>query len=165
MDAKDTIELMVNPGYWEHLLVFTFFGHPVPYTRMTQRGLWMPAAQAYLAYKKALADSLRTSFPDLVIAPAPPTRLAIERARYNREQNLITYALGVDVYLAKDAGDWSNFYKGAEDALQTAGMIWNDRKMTDSLGGKRRIDKKNPRIEIMLYRHIEPEKAAKKGKW
>ena len=133
-------------------LKFIFPGHPVPYTRMTQGSRWTQAAQNYLGYRNALADALRAEFPNLVIPPAPPTSDVKARKAYNEQQKRIHYELGVDVFLARDAGDWSNFYKAVEDALQCAGLVWNDKQITRCLGGDRRIDKENPRVEIVLWR-------------
>lgn len=67
-------------------------------------------------------------------------------------QKGIRYALGVDVWFAEDRADWSNAFKAVEDALQCAGVIWNDRMIVRCLGGDRNVDKQNPRIEFELRR-------------
>lgn len=131
-------------------LEFTFNGHPVPYTRMTQGTRWTQPAQNYLGYRNALADALRVKFPDWNIPEAPQDKK--QRQKYNAEQKKIFYSLGVDVYLSADKGDWSNFYKGVEDALQVAGLVWNDKQINRCLGGFRVIDRENPRIEMTLVR-------------
>lgn len=155
-------QVQVDNSYWDLHLSFTFHGSPVPYTRMTQKGIWRPDAQNYLGYRNALADAIKAKFPELIIPPAPPTSLPALRKKYNAEQNQYTYALGMDVILQRDTGDWSNYYKAVEDALQCARLIWDDRKMTDSLGGRKRVNAENPRVEIKLYRHFEPMPIKKK---
>lgn len=147
--------VFIPPEGFEHLIRFVFPGSPVPYTRMTQGSRWTKAAQNYLGYRNALADALRFSFPGLVLPPAPDARLfPKERKAYNKQHAGAVYALGVTAFIAADRGDWSNFYKTVEDALQCAGLIWNDRLIRCSLGGWVVIDKENPRIVFELWRMV-----------
>lgn len=133
-------------------LDMVFSGAPIPYTRMTQGTRWTERSQNYLGYRNALADALRTAFPSWVIPQPPPVVLKKERAAYTKEQNKISYWLGVDVWFVRDSGDWDNAYKAVADSLQVAGIVWNDKRIVRSLGGWRYVDKENPRIKIHLER-------------
>ena len=127
---------------------FCFEEVPVPYTRMTQAGKFRKDARKYLKYRNALADAIRAAFPDWQLPfrskekKASDAWLDIQRERY--------YGLGVNVYYSWDAGDNSNGKKVVEDALQCAGIIWDDKRIKQDLGGVREVDKHNPRIEFEL---------------
>ena len=129
---------------------FTFPGPPVAAVRMTRASMWRPQAQNYIGYRNALADKLRAQYPDWQVGK-PPT-VAKERTKWIKEQKRYFYRLGVSAYVESDRADWDNLYKSAADSIQCAGLIWNDRLIEESLGGVRKIDKENPRLEITLER-------------
>lgn len=108
---------------------FTFIGPPVPYVRMTRTGIWTKAAQNYLGYKEALAEALKSKYPALVLPEPPPTSQKKERAAYNKEHRQATYELEVHVILHRERGDGDNYFKTVADALEHAGILWNDKRI------------------------------------
>lgn len=59
------------------------------------------------------------------------------------------FNLDMEVFIKNDIGDRTNFQKGVEDALQEAGIIWNDKQVIDGRT-KVTIDKTKPRIWLEL---------------
>ena len=134
---------------------FIFPGEPVPYTMMTQNNKWADAPQKYLKYKHALARALKEAFSQFQIPEEPPKKTPEHKA-WKKEQKHTFYGLGVDVWLARDIGDHDNFRKGAQDSLQVAGLIWNDKKVIHTLSAWRLIDEENPRLRLRLIK-LNPE--------
>lgn len=130
-------------------LSFVFAGPVVPYTRMTQGTRWTKRAQNYLGYRNALADAVRKVFPDWQLPERNKDDKKTDKA-WLKEQKARLFALGCNVFFPADNADWSNGLKVIEDALQCAGVLWNDKRIIQSLGGIRAVDKHNPRIEFEL---------------
>lgn len=134
-------------------LEFIFPGIPVPYVRMNHQNIWTERVQNYLAYKLALATSLRAKFPELVIE-GPPTSDKKARAQFLKRHKSVSYRLDFRVFEPKEKGDWDNYGKGIGDALQDAGLIVNDKKIKTGswvIG----IDSADPRVEIVLFRYCK----------
>ena len=127
-------------------LEFTFPFAPVPASRprVTTRGTFTP--KRYRDFKKALALALFKEF-GFWAWDIPPVGHK-ERSKYLKTHR---YGLVVDAYLDKDTGDWDNYGKCVSDALEQAGIIAND-KQIDSGTVNKSIDRKNPRLEIRLWK-------------
>ena len=143
---------------WQLLFDEFVPGSPVPYTLVTQASLWRPRSQNYAAYKSYVGSTLASRHPDLVLPEAPPTSEKKARAQYNKEHGKTVYAIAVTAYLEKDSGDWSNYLKAAEDALQDkrakTNLIWNDSKIVKCFGGEKIIRKEDPGLQITLWRKL-----------
>lgn len=127
-------------------------GAPVPYTRMTRKSKWVDeAAKKYLDYKHQFSDAIRKHFPDWQLPPRPKHDKKADKL-WLKEQKKITYGLQMDVWFSRDSGDYSNALKVLEDALQGAGVIWDDKMIKRFEGGDSKIDRENPRIEFKFWR-------------
>lgn len=113
-------------------LLVTILGQPVPYTS-TMRGQKKDRqAKRYLAWKKGAAWCvLAEAKGDVMETPV---------------------RIGVQVYHVAHRGDITNFHKGAEDACVAAKIIPDDspRYVSGILPCDFHIDKKNPRIEVLI---------------
>lgn len=122
---------------------FTHHGEPVPYERMNNRNIWSNRVQRYLQYKGLMAESLKSEYQDWVDDLQSVCLIARRQRRYS---------LSVRVYAARDAGDLDNFIKCIKDAIQDAGLVWNDRRIDHFNDCWLFVDRKNPRIEFTLER-------------
>ena len=125
---------------------FTYPFPPVPASRprVTQRGTFTP--KRYADYKKALTLALFKEF-GFWAWDIPPVG-SKERSKWLKANR---YGLQVDAFLDKDTGDWDNYGKAVSDALEQAGIIAND-KQIDTATVNKSIDRKNPRLEIRLWK-------------
>lgn len=144
----------IKPIKFKRSFEFTFPGPPVPYTRMTRASMWTKAAQNYLGYRNALADTIRAKYTDWKLPPRPSKDEKKADKAWLKVQKQRFFALGVNVWLASDNADWDNVLKATTDAIQASGIIWNDKQVKVCLGGTREVDKENPRIEF-LFGEIE----------
>lgn len=133
------------------ILSATFDGAPVPYTRMTQRSMYAdPAAKRYLDYRNRLAQDIRKRFPtvchDFKAMRNLPDWKTLRKSLLSEY-----FFLEVMVYPAQDRGDLSNFFKMVEDALQMAGVIYDDKRIV-RIKGSLRIDRECPRVSFTLSR-------------
>lgn len=102
-------------------ITLTLPGRPVPAVRMTQRSKFVdPQAQRYLVYKRAVGYyALAAKVP----RPLPWEWVGISLNVYLRAIRV----KGAPARLPKNAGDWDNYAKSVQDALQAAGVLANDR--------------------------------------
>lgn len=142
----------IKPYKFKWSFEFVFNGPPVPYTRMTRGNMWTKAPQNYLGYRNKLADTIRAKFPELKLPPRPDKTDKKGEKLWLKEQKKITYGLQMDVWFSRDSGDYSNALKVLEDALQGAGVIWDDKMIKRFEGGDSKIDRENPRIEFKFWR-------------
>lgn len=135
-------------------LSFTFPGEPVPAERMNKDNIWADRVQNYLAYKRAFSTALEAAFPDQV-NKGPHTAFKRERAKWLKEHKDVYYLLDIVFYQkVRTRADGDNLEKGVWDSLQGAGLLINDRRITD-WSGKRRVDPLNPRVELVLTEYRE----------
>jgi hypothetical protein len=112
---------------------FTVFGHPVGYTRTTQKSIWKPNYQRYLDYKSAVVAAFLDQVPGDWGYPQPLTTTEEFRTEMD---TLIYFRNGIHP-------DPSNVHKAIEDALFACD------KFCDG-NFKGRYDKENPRVEVTL---------------
>lgn len=129
------------------ILLYTFYGNPVPALRARagRRNVYNP--KKYTEYKGLLAEALHAEFED--IAFNFPEAGSKDRSKHLKN---IRYELWIVARTIKDVGDGDNFLKMAADALQQAGIIANDKQIKRGHYDLD-VDKENPRIEIELHKY------------
>jgi Holliday junction resolvase RusA-like endonuclease len=119
-------------------------GNPIPASRprFTKSGRAY-TAEPYKSYKANLAKKLEMLMGELPEIPDAGTK---ERTAYLKAHR---YQLSLKIYREKAIGDVDNYAKSVMDALQDAGVIANDSQI-DTAHIVKRVDKKNPRLCILL---------------
>jgi Holliday junction resolvase RusA-like endonuclease len=90
--------------------------------------------EKYRNYKLALCNSIKGRYAKLIGKIDPKAKLGIAML----------------VYRSKNTGDWDNFAKCVQDAIQDSGVIKDDKQICLGLCAKH-IDKADPRIEFILF--------------
>jgi Holliday junction resolvase RusA-like endonuclease len=104
--------------------------HPVPAPRMTQRSLWAPEVKAYLDFKDQLRDLIKVKLRQELL-DIPPVQDKTARRKFGDAQRKagVRYQLQLQVQIRKDIGDLDNYFKGVKDAIQAAGLVFNDKQI------------------------------------
>ena len=130
---------------------FTYHGNPMPRPRVARYG-GIYVASEYMEYKTILAVLMNRerAGQDCWWMWPPSTNDKKARAKYLKD---FRFRLSAVFYRTHNRGDIGNLVKAVEDALQDANIIGDDSQIDEYFEpfGKR-IDKDNPRIEIILER-------------
>ena len=95
--------------------------------------------EAYRAYKLKVANAIKGKFANEIQA----------LAAYPERAKAVRYALLVLANIPKDRGDWDNYAKAVQDALQDSGLIHDDKQVAFGFCGK--VIRPTPSIEICLF--------------
>lgn len=144
--------MLPMPREYELVLDTFVEGSPVAYTRMTRKSKYTEEARNYLGYQRHVTNAVKEVLPVSAFEPIEPHAM----------RKKTWYCLGVDVCIKNDRGDWSNYLKAVEDALQYAGLIWDDKAVDLCLGGSRIIRCEVEGVHILLgKRHGMPQMGAR----
>lgn len=95
------------------MITLTIPGHPIPKARMTHKGRFSDRAQTTLQYQEYIAWH------------------AIQQAGRKVLKGNIRGTFRIYVYDYNKRGDLKNYIAGIEDGLQYAGLIPNDKQITE----------------------------------
>ncbi|MBY6277894.1 RusA family crossover junction endodeoxyribonuclease [Symbiobacterium thermophilum] len=132
---------MARAGLTEYRVVIP--GRPVPAQRMTQRSKWSPRSQRSLAYQRLVAQ--------VALAARLPRPLPWEYVDVLVWVFLRPTKAGK---LPGSRGDWDNYGKAVCDGLQYAGVLRNDRDVTDGATKVRPALDGEERAEVILREAI-----------